>query len=497
MTGATAGVEISSKKEKGGLPMRRLLALCLGALLLCGAAGAETFAVNAGENALLLTDAGEALTQWGEYAAASRISPPECPAERALFIAAPVLSALPEGVEAGDLAPYRLLNARGEALCDELYMNAQHLPEAGVVLVWQGQWAGVIDEDGAKLLPCAYGSVLPDGEGGFLVTPREYFNCDEDGYAISARLWRIDADGAAADTGLTVQPQFSAEFADGLAPMCVSTAEGWRYGYVNARGELVLPAEFDYAENFRDGCAVARTPGGLGLLRPDGSWALEPVYEDINWYWGGGEAFYALREDGVELIDRATLAVRAALPVAAKEYSYAYELDGAAIVVVADEELLAVDMEGRALFRGDTEEMTLSSSFTACEGVPDRLICTRGAWPEQESFLADLRLRPVSDAYRMIESGLWWKNGEGRFLVCDFEISEQAFDGETYAYPVASSYRYGVIDEDGAEVLPVAYNAIQYLSSERYWARRGETWMMLDEAGNVYFEVSEYMDLMD
>ena len=103
--------------------------------------------------------------------------------------------------------------------------------------------------------------------------------------------------------------------------------------------------------------------------------------------------------------------------------------------------------------------MTLSSSFAACESVPDRLICTRGAWPEQESFLADLRLRPVSDAYRMIESGLWWKNGEGRFLVCDFEISEQTFDGETYAYPVASSYRYGVIDEDGAEVLPVAYNA--------------------------------------
>ena len=43
----------------------------------------------------------------------------------------------------------------------------------------------------------------------------------------------------------------------------------------------------------------------------------------------------------------------------------------------------------------------------------------------------------------------------------------------------------------------MAYNAIQYLSTERYWVRRGETWRMIDEAGNVYFEVSEYMDLMD
>ena len=67
--------------------MRRLWALLLCALLLCAPAGAETFAVNAGENALLVTDAGKTLTAWGEYAAASRVSPPECPPERALFIA--------------------------------------------------------------------------------------------------------------------------------------------------------------------------------------------------------------------------------------------------------------------------------------------------------------------------------------------------------------------------------------------------------------------------
>ena len=478
--------------------MRRLLALLFCALLLCAPAGAETFAVNAGENALLVTDAGKTLTAWGEYAAASRVSPPECPPERALFIAAPVLSALPEGMEEGDLARYRLLNARGEALGDELYSSARHLPEAGVVVVWQGEWTGVIGEDGEKILPCACGGVLPDGEGGFLVTPREYFNCDADGYAISARLWRIDPDGAAADTGLTVQPQFSAEFADGLAPLCVSTAEGWRYGYVNARGELAIPAAFDYAEDFRDGYAAARTlSGGVGLLRPDGSWALEPVYSELGYLWGDGAAFYALREGSVELIDRETLRVRAAFDVSHADYAYAYELDGAAIVIVAGGEMLAVDMEGNVLFRGDAAEATVSANFTAREGAPDRLVFTRGMWPEQEAFLADLRLRRVAGPYRAIESGLWWKGDEGRFLVCDFELSEQTYDGETYAYPIASSYVYGVIDEDGAEVLPVAYNAIQYLSTERYWVRRGETWMMVDEAGNVYFEVSEYMDLMD
>ena len=159
--------------------------------------------------------------------------------------------------------------------------------------------------------------------------------------------------------------------------------------------------------------------------------------------------------------------------------------------------MLAVDMEGNVLFRGDAAEATVSLNFTAREGAPDRLVFTRGAWPEQEAFLTDLRLRRVAGPYCSIESGLWWKDGEGRFLVCDYELSEQTYNGETYTFPVASSFVYGVVDENGGEVLPVAYNAIQYLSTERYWARRGETWRMIDEAGNIYFEVSEYMDLMD
>ena len=235
--------------------MRRLWRCCFARCFCAPPAGAETFAVNAGENALLVTDAGKALTAWGEYAAASRVSPPECPPERALFIAAPVLFALPEGMEEGDLARYRLLNARGEALGDELYSSARHLPEAGVVVVWQGEWTGVIGEDGEKILPCACGGVLPDGEGGFLVTPREYFNCDADGYAISARLWRIDPDGAAADTGLTVQAAVQRRICRWPCPPVRLHGGGWRYGYANARGELAIPAAFDYAEDFRDGYA--------------------------------------------------------------------------------------------------------------------------------------------------------------------------------------------------------------------------------------------------
>ena len=240
--------------------MRRFLAAILCAALLCMAASAETFAVSTGEGALLLTDAGEALTQWGEYAALYRLSGADCPEERALFMAAPVLSSPPEGAETGEAARAYLLDARGKRLNDEMYTTANHIPEAGVAVVWQGEWAGAIDETGAELLPCAYGGILPNGEGGFLATPRGGYLYDAEGYATAARLWLFDANGAAVDTGLVVEPQPGGGFSDGLAPIALWSEEGWRYGYVNARGELAIPAAFDYAEDFRDGCAAARTP---------------------------------------------------------------------------------------------------------------------------------------------------------------------------------------------------------------------------------------------
>ena len=102
---------------------------------------------------------GDGLTEedWAELericAPHGRLCPVSVPED--LFAAAPVLWELPEGVEAGDLAPYRLLNARGEALNDELYSSIDHRSGEGVVLVWQGQWAGALEEIGAEKLPCA------------------------------------------------------------------------------------------------------------------------------------------------------------------------------------------------------------------------------------------------------------------------------------------------------------------------------------------------------
>ena len=83
----------------------------------------------------------------------------------------------------------------------------------------------------------------------------------------------------------------------------------------------------------------------------------------------------------MDLIDRETLAVRAAFDVSHADYAYAYELDGAAIVVVADGEMLAVDMEGNVLFRGDAAEATVSSNLPRRARPTARRYA--GAWPSR------------------------------------------------------------------------------------------------------------------
>ena len=62
---------------------------------------------------------------------------------------------------------------------------------------------------------------------------------------------------------------------------------------------------------------------------------------------------------------------------------------------------------------------------------------------------------------------------------------------------MASSFRYGGHRREGRRGAAGGVQRHNTPLNRWYWARRGDTWMMLDETGNVWPEVSEYMDLMD
>ncbi len=89
-------------------------------------------------------------------------------------------------------------------------------------------------------------------------------------------------------------------FSEGLA----AVVKDKKIGFVNARNELVIPFQYDYADRngmaidylFRDGyCTMTDERGACGLIDKEGNWVVEPQYDCIWTPHGDG---YRIVKDG-------------------------------------------------------------------------------------------------------------------------------------------------------------------------------------------------------
>lgn len=86
------------------------------------------------------------------------------------------------------------------------------------------------------------------------------------------------------------------EYTEGMIPV----TEGDKWGYANASGSLVIPLRFASAEHFYLGSAMVKENGKYGLIRQDGLWLLEPVYDELTGHnITLGYGVYIGRRDGV------------------------------------------------------------------------------------------------------------------------------------------------------------------------------------------------------
>ena len=56
-----------------------------------------------------------------------------------------------------------------------------------------------------------------------------------------------------------------------------------KWGYVNPQGELIIPATFIFADQFKSGRAMVGTESGVGMMDAQGSWLIKPEFEYISW----------------------------------------------------------------------------------------------------------------------------------------------------------------------------------------------------------------------
>ncbi|MBF9144140.1 WG repeat-containing protein [Hymenobacter properus] len=90
----------------------------------------------------------------------------------------------------------------------------------------------------------------------------------------------------------------------GSAP--VPFQEKGRWGFADAKGQLVIPAQFSAAKPFQNGRAVVAKAGAYGFVNEDGEEAVAPAYDALNPYADGyararvGDAYTFINEQGEE-----------------------------------------------------------------------------------------------------------------------------------------------------------------------------------------------------
>ncbi len=107
----------------------------------------------------------------------------------------------------------------------------------GVVIVKKGKEYGVIDKNGAQIIPFAYQYVSDGGEGFFTITEN-----NKSGF--------IDRDGKVI---CPCRYDHVSKFHNGLATVSIKTGSGLLdsiEGYINTKGEEVIPCQYYVAGNF-------------------------------------------------------------------------------------------------------------------------------------------------------------------------------------------------------------------------------------------------------
>ncbi len=325
----------------------------------------------------------------------------------------------------------KLLDAEGRPLTDFSY---QYLAGMGdrICFGQDGQF-GVMDASLNVVVPCAYTSIVDNGEGGYLALTTNPYDERADG------VYYIDPDGKENATGIRVLYGL-ADFSEGLMP--VLSADTGRTGYLNPRGEWAIPAQFSYAGAFDGGLADAAIDSGTGVIDTSGNWLITPKYEMLSIC--GATPLVVAQADSrkIALID--PKADRTIAEFSGEDIYFSAPSDSELVTLYLDGRLRLVDAAGNTVLETDARDASVDS-----DGV--RLILREGPWGEKNVTLCDLTGKRLAGPYQDI----WRVSGASDapyYAFSTFDTQEETLDdgGYTYLNEVPDTRRTGLMDENGA-----------------------------------------------
>jgi hypothetical protein len=90
-------------------------------------------------------------------------------------------------------------------------------------------------------------------------------------------------------------------------------------------------------------------------------------------------------------------------------------------------------------------------------------------------------------------------DGRALYVTSRYKTRTVQYDGydQPSEEPIYPTFRYGIVDSDGQEVLPMIDRQLYELVPGRYYAQDAKRWGVIDQDGNWIISGSLYDQLMD
>ena len=240
---------------------------------------------------------------------------------------------------------------------------------------------------------------------------------------------------------------------------------GKKYGYINNKGDVVIPVEYDYTHSFSEGLASVVKDGKYGFVDMSGNVVIPFIYDGVRGSFSAGLC-------SVSLNGKTGFINAMGETVIPFEYDDAFKfLEGLSPVEV-DDKWGCIDKDGKVV-------IPIKYKFVSpCrEGIVGVEHFAAG-WGTVDKAGNEI----VSPQYTSM-MGIYYMNGRAlveRIDTTFYEIWEK--NGKMWLDVAAT----GIIDREGNEIVPVKYMGVRELLDSRYYAVQrvdDELWGVLDYDG--------------
>ncbi len=310
------------------------------------------------------------------------------------------------------------------------------------------------------------------------------------------------------------------EFHDGLSMVSLQTDSGEKYGFIDAAGREVVPCQYFVARDFSEGLAAVKSAVGWGYINTAGQEVIACQYD-----WPGNFA------DGVAIvqmnatsdpfggiygvIDKAGNIV---VPFGRYEFIDEEGFSGGLALVRTADGLGIVDKTGTEVVPCGKYSISFDiDKGSSWEGPVCSLIYVQNGYPNPKFGLIDTTGREIVpckyDELHIVPHGFVVAELNGKYGILNTSGQEVVplkydtmyeggiFDYDDYGGLVEVSletgtesepvYLYGVIDQEGTEILPCQYSSVSILNEGLILTKLDGKYSLFDTATKEWFPLKD------